>query len=395
MPGFEIDGLTPFQQHPVRPAAVPDYLFATQLHYPAFVLPEQVLTAHSLNLIGGSQAAIRTELLNRTSQLCLESVMSAIVQAGLEPSSLTKYRVGVSLGTTVGCTFNDESYYLQWRQGKHPDVAPLERYFANNLAETVQASLNLAGPCAVITNACASGTDAIGLAKTWIEQGLCDIAIAGGADELSRIAYHGFAGLMLLSDKPCRPFDLKRNGLNLGEGSGILILERDDFCKRRGALPFGMILGYGVASDCYHPTAPHPEGHGLIKALSMALADSGIAGQEIGYINAHGTGTLANDATEALALSKVNLGGDCPVVSTKGMTGHMLGAAGAVEAIITIKSLQQGQCRGSFGCRQLDPDLPCTILTEDESASLNSRIGISQSLAFGGGNSVLVLEGYS
>lgn len=391
--GSQPEHLVALQKNSIIPKLVPDYLFPTKLHNPAFILPEQVLSFKTRKMIADFQPGINLDMLSRTTLLCLEAVLSAVENAGLTLEDLANYRVGIAIGTTVGCTFNDENFYYKWRDENCNDIGPMMRYLSNNLADAIQLVLKLKGPAAVINNACASGTDALGLAKLWVDNGLCDIAIAGGADELSRIAYHGFAGLMSLSEERCRPFDLERKGLNLGEGSGILILEQENHCSKRGACPLAGILGYAAASDGHHPTAPHPEGKGLMTALKRVFIDSEVPAQKISYINGHGTGTKANDAAEAAALSKIDFPSHCKVVSTKAITGHMLGAAGAMEAIITICTLNQGHCSGTVGCLELSPEIHCGILLEKETANLNNKMGISQSLAFGGANSVLLLEG--
>jgi len=371
---------------------ITDYLFHTELTYPVFVLNQEVLSPESLNFLGLTVDHAFPQPLNRTLLLALEATAAACKAAGIKLSSLQKKRVGIVLGTTVGCTFNDENYYIRWREGQRPDPAPVFRYLSSNLATTLQAVLDVQGPAVVVTNACASGTDAIGIGCGWLKQGLCDIVIAGGADELSRIAYHGFASLMLLSESSCTPFDQNRSGLNLGEGSGVLILEQQVEAEDRGAQIQGWIRGYGVASDCYHPTAPHPEGKGLQRALAQALHEAGISVDDISFINAHGTGTAANDSAETAALAAMEFT-DCPVVSTKGITGHMLGAAGAVEAILTLHVLREQQTNGTVSCSRVDPKLAYPVLMEKEQALLQGRLGISQSLAFGGTNSALVLEG--
>ncbi|WP_163335665.1 beta-ketoacyl-[acyl-carrier-protein] synthase family protein [Desulfopila sp. IMCC35008] len=332
--------------------------------------------------------------LNRTLQLAFTAIDEALWKAGLSIDELAGKRVGVALGTTVGCTFHNEPYYIDWKKGLDPDKGPLATYFRSNLAECVQGGLGLDGPRAVITNACASGADAIGLARSWLEKGLCDIALAGGVDELSRIACHGFKSLMLVSEESCRPFDKDRKGLNLGEGAGIIVLERYDSAIAARRSVHGWIRGYGIAGDGYHPTAPHPEGRGLQRATHLALADSGVTVADISMINAHGTGTPTNDKAETTAISNAGFKIDSvPVVSTKGATGHTLGAAGAIEAVLTLLSLNRGELYGSPGCVTPDPDFPLTPLRQGERVKLTGRIGISQSLAFGGSNAVLVIEG--
>lgn len=331
---------------------------------------------------------------NRTVQLALLAVAEGLHRAGLSLGELRGKTVGIVLGTTVGCTFHNEEYYVQWRHGLNPAAEPLLAYLSSNLADKVREILGVTGPGLVITNACASGTDAIGVAKTWLEYGKCDIAIAGGADELSRVACHGFKSLMLYSEKSCSPFDKDRQGLNLGEGAGILVLERQEDAQRRGQKILGRVRGYGIAGDAYHPTAPHPEGYGLQCAVKGALGDSGLSVADICLINAHGTGTRVNDLAETHAISALGFDPDSlPVVSTKGFTGHTLGAAGGVEAVYTLMALNEGFVFGSAGCHELDPELSFSVIKEAESRVLTGKIGMSQSLAFGGSNSAVVLEG--
>ncbi len=332
--------------------------------------------------------------INRTTSLALVAIGEALNQAQIDLNNLSTLRVGVVLGTTVGCTFDNESYYLNWQKGEAQDYSAFLSYLSANLSERIQALLQIKGPRAVVTNACASGTDAIGIAKQWLQNDMCDLAIAGGADEISRIACHGFSSLMLFSPNPCKPFDKDRQGLNLGEGAGILIMERENSAERRKAKTIGLVQGYGAASDAYHPTAPHPEGRGLQMAIQIALKDAGITMDQLCYVNAHGTGTQANDHAELTALAKLISPSDysLPIVSTKGSTGHTLGAAGAIEAVLTIMSLQKGLTSGTTGCQEQDPRFPIKILAENKRISLMGSLGMSQSLAFGGGNSALILE---
>lgn len=370
---------------------VPEELFHTHLSCPVFAYPHPLPSDKAAKLLTQSDLEWETARLNRTVLLALEAVAEALEDAGLDLAALRSRKVGIALGTTVGCTFHDEDYYISWRQGMKPESDPVMQYLESNLAAFLQAMLGVSGPLAVVTNACASGTDAIGIARGWLAQGICDIAIAGGADALSRIAYYGFNSLMLLSQSPCRPFDKGRAGLNLGEGAALLVLEGQGGADSKDRLPRAWINGYGAASDCHHPTAPHPEGKGLQSALHQALADADVDLQAISYINAHGTGTNANDSAEMKALAALGLA-DCPVVSTKGITGHMLGAAGAVEAIFTIAALTTQQTPGTISCSTVDPDLAFAPLDASQQAVLNGTIGISQSLAFGGTNSALVVE---
>jgi 3-oxoacyl-(acyl-carrier-protein) synthase len=243
-----------------------------------------------------------------------------------------------------------------------------------------------------VGNACASGTDAIGIAKLWIEQGLCDLVIAGGTDELCRTTYLGFTALLLTSAEACKPFDKNRKGLNLGEGAGIVIVESDEHAKKRSAKILVEISGYGCNADAYHPTAPHPHGTGIKRAMTAALEQSGAKQNEIAFVNAHGTSTQENDLVEGKAIAEI-IGHSIPVVSTKSFTGHTLGAAGAVEAVFTIQNLLDRKIPPTAGFETADP--ACAIVPSQSETPVSGKFAISNSLAFGGQNSVLVFRAAS
>jgi len=370
-------------------ARVPEWLFLTELAYPVLTCPREPLgevADRFLPLSGLPEGA------SRTVALAFAAASQGLAAAGLGPDDLSGLKIGIAMGTTVGCTFHDEDYFVAWRAGQGPDLAPVRNFLGNNVAQALHRILGTSGPAVVITNACASSTDAVGLAADWVESGVCDLALAGGADELSRVALNGFASLMLTSDSPCRPYDVERAGLNLGEGAAVLVFESEKRLAARSARPLARLLGYGSAADAWHPTAPHPEGRGLVAALKSAINRAGISAAPA-LINGHGTGTRANDQAETTALAKV-FDSACPIplVSTKGVTGHTLGAAGAVEALYTIEALRRGMSPGTVGCIASDEEFPFAPLIQGEEAHLASRIGISQSLAFGGTNSVLVIE---
>lgn len=373
---------------------VPEYLFKTILNYPVFAAPQDCLSDKARALLAETSPEFRAESVSRTILLALTAVAEALHQAGIGAADLGKLRVGIAIGTTVGCTFHNEDYYIAWRDHLDPDLAPVHYYLGGNVAAALHRLLGTRGPSAVVTNACASGTDAIGIARNWLAAGHCDLAIGGGADELSRVAYNGFASLMLADTVPCRPFSRDRQGLNLGEGAGVLVMERQESAAARGGKILGLVRGYGSAADAHHPTAPHPEGRGLKTALAQALRETGPG--EIVLVNAHGTGTKANDQAETSALAAVLPGAiTAAVVSTKGFTGHTLGAAGGLEAIFTLLALRDGFTPGTVGCAELDPAFAVSPLRQGEGRRLSGRLGLSQSLAFGGGNSVLVLEAAS
>ncbi len=322
-----------------------------------------------------------------TNIFLLKAVKEALEQAGLSTSYINSKKIGVCIGTTVGCTLNNEKFYREYKNGDKPDIQTVKKYLNNNPAKFISKRYNLTGPVTTLSNACSSGTDAIGLAKLWVENGLCDIAIAGGTDELSRIPYLGFSSMQITSKKPCRPFDKNRDGLNLGEGAGIIIFESDKTYRLRDAVPLAEVIGYGCFSDAYHPTAPHPEGKGLKKAISSALRN--LDASKIGFVNAHGTSTPNNDETEGKVISEI-YSKDIPVVSTKAYTGHTLGASGGIEAVFTVQSLIDQNLMSTAGFSE--PDENCRITPTTENISINTQYAISHSLAFGGSNSALLIR---
>jgi len=326
---------------------------------------------------------------SRTSALALLAAVEACRHAGLGLSALRGMRVGVAVGTTVGCTLNNEPFYRSWRAGEYPGLDAVDRFISNNPALFLVRALGLRGPVATIDNACSSGTDAIGLARDWLAAGRCDAVLAGGADELSRVTCLGFASLMIASDEPCRPFDLHRKGLNLGEGAGMMVIERADAARLRGAHGLAHVAGYATCADAHHPTAPHPEGRGLRRALGDALREAQAAPGMVAFVNAHGTSTPDNDRVEGGVLADV-IGRQTPVVSTKAFTGHTLGAAGGVEAVFAVRNLLDGRVPAMAGFAEADP--ACCIEPTRETVSVSGEFAVSNSLAFGGNNSVLVFR---
>ncbi|MFQ5589524.1 MAG: beta-ketoacyl-[acyl-carrier-protein] synthase family protein [Phycisphaerae bacterium] len=326
---------------------------------------------------------------SRTAQLSLIAAEEALSHAKLDLKTLRSLRVGVCMGTTVGCTLNDEPFYRQFRRGQRPDVHPVQRYLDSNPAKFLAATFGLSGPAATVANACSSGTDAIGLAKAWVEQGQCDIALAGGCDELSRIPYLGFIQLLISSRHPCRPFDKNRQGLNLGEGAGVVILERDSVAKKRGVCALALVAGYGSFADAYHTTAPHPNGLGLKRAIQHALRTAGLDHDRVGFVNTHGTATPDNDRVEGRVLAQL-FTESIPAVATKAYTGHTLGAAGGLEAILTLQALHDERLPATPGFDEEDADV--AIRPTRENTSIRTDVAISTSLAFGGNNAVLVFQ---
>jgi len=324
----------------------------------------------------------------RTVRLARHAVAEALSDAGLAPP-LSGLRVGVCLGTTVACQLNDIDFYARFRETGAAPMQSVERYLKANLADAVAQAIGAQGPGLTVANACSSGTDAIGTALSWLQCGLCDIAVAGGADELNRVPLCGFNALSVTSEEPCKPYHAERRGLNLGEGAGVLVLETEESVRARGVTTGLRLGGYGSYADAYHLTAPSPEGASLEAAIREAVRRSGVAVEDIAFVNAHGTATRDNDKVEGSVLARV-FGPALLFVSTKGYTGHTLGAAGGLEAVFTALALREGWAPASAGFEQVDEEIGIAPLAEK--TALRGRHAVSTSLAFGGNNSAIVME---
>jgi 3-oxoacyl-(acyl-carrier-protein) synthase len=322
----------------------------------------------------------------RTLSLALCAVDEALKDAKID--NLSKFRVGVCLGTTVASQLNNLDFYKSFRTTGSASMTSVDRYLKGNLAEFILRKIGAKGPALTVVNACSSGTDAIGIALSWLNNDLCDIAIAGGADELNRIPLCGFGSLGIVSMDLCAPFDRDRNGLNLGEGAGILILETKESARKRGISSDLFLAGYGSSSDAYHLTAPHPEGKGLKISLQKALIDAGVKPEEVSFVNAHGTATHDNDLVEGKVLAEI-FGTDLKMLSTKGFTGHTLGAAGGLEAVFTAAGLREGWVPASAGFKNKDEAIP--LIPVREKTAITGCYAVSTSLAFGGNNAAIVI----
>ena len=323
----------------------------------------------------------------RTLSLALCAVEEAFSDAEFN-DNFSGLRVGVCLGTTVACQLNDIEFYSTYRSTGTAAMDPVDRFLKGNIAEAVARTMKIHGPAVTVVNACSSGADAIGIALSWLRNGVCDIAIAGGADELNLVPLCGFGSLGIVSDSLCSPFDRDRKGLNLGEGAGVLILETKEVCSQRGIEPLLYLSGYGSAADAYHLTAPRPDGTGLEAALRKAIAEANITPKDVSFVNAHGTATRDNDKVEGAVLARV-FGPGIKFLSTKGFTGHTLGAAGALEVVFTAASLRKGWIPASIGFTNQDDEISITPVTEK--TPIDGCFGVSTSLAFGGNNAALVM----
>jgi 3-oxoacyl-[acyl-carrier-protein] synthase-1 len=293
-------------------------------------------------------------------------------------------RVAVILGTSTSGILHSEVAYRQ--RDPASGALPAWLHYAGthdnaSLARYVQAALGLRGPAFVISTACSSGAKAYASAARLMALGVIDAAVVGGVDTLCMTTLYGFNALELLSADICRPWDVRRNGLSLGEGAAFALLQRDD------PQPAAWLLGCGESSDGHHMSSPHPDGAGAALAMRAALDDAALAPQDVHYLNLHGTGTPNNDAAEDAAVCAV-FGRELPVSSTKGATGHTLGAAGAVEAAITLLALQHGFVPPGLNLLQRDAALHARYVAEPQSRPV--KVAASNSFGFGGSNACLV-----
>ena len=317
--------------------------------------------------------------------------LAGLRQDGFEPAvaaARLRYgpaRIGVLIGTTTSGILETELAYR--RRSPSGELLPLTvRYRETqnlfSVSELVRRHLGLTGPVASISTACSSSAKVFASASRWLAAGFCDAVVVGGVDSLCFMTLYGFASLGLLSATPCRPCDADRNGLSIGEAAGFMLLERpgghDDAVH---------LLGYGESSDAHHMSTPHPEGLGAALAMERALARAEMKPIDIDYINLHGTGTPANDLAEDRAIWRL-FGGRTPCSSTKGRTGHTLGAAGITEAVLAILCLRHDFIPGTLHTERVDPQLQSCVMLHSESRPL--RAVISNSFGFGGNNCCLV-----
>jgi 3-oxoacyl-[acyl-carrier-protein] synthase-1 len=294
-------------------------------------------------------------------------------------------RVGILIGTTTSGILETElAYRHRCSDGQLPHQFRY-RHTQNlfSVTDFVRRALRLAGPAASISTACSSSAKVFAGASRLIDSGLCDAVVVGGVDSLCFMTLYGFASLGLLSDRPCRPCDADRNGLSISEAAGFMLLERPGRRKADVAL-----LGYGESCDAYHMSTPQPEGKGATLAMEQALARAGLKAADIDYVNLHGTGTPANDRAEDQAVSRI-FGSRTPCSSTKGATGHALGAAGITEAVLSALCLRHDYVPGTVNTKTLDPGLQSHIMVDGSYQPL--RRVMSNSFGFGGNNCSLIL----
>jgi 3-oxoacyl-[acyl-carrier-protein] synthase II len=342
----------------------------------------------------------RKATLDRTSQMAVAAAAQAMADSGLLLSEEGKKRAGVFIGTGMGGAHSvDEVSIALFRENK-PRVSPLSivKIMNNAAASHVSITFGLAGPCLTYSTACSSSSVSIGEAFRQIKYGLVDFVLAGGTESL--LTYGSFKcweslGVLAREDSEnlaasCRPFSKDRSGFVLGEGAAIVVLEEMEMAKRRGAKIYGEIIGYGSTSDAYHITGPSVEGQE--RSMRMALDEAGVGTESVDYINAHGTATAANDLIETHAIKKLfgERSYEIPVSSTKSMHGHLMGAGGAVEFVISMLAIKNKAIPPTANLTIPDPECDLDYVPNEGRTGQNVRIIMSNSFAFGGTNAVLV-----
>ena len=337
-------------------------------------------------------------------QYSVHTALEAVEQAGITPENTRGEDMGVIFGTGIGGLSTIQKQILKMGKRGPRAVSPLfvPEIIPNMGAGNIAIRLGAKNTCMTIVTACSTATNSIGEAFRQIKEGRAEVMITGGAEApIDTIGIAGFASLTALSKesdplKASTPFDENRSGFVLGEGAAALVLESYDHAKARGAKILAEVVGYGSTCDAYHITAPDPTGDGAARALKQAMDEAGITPDQVGYLNAHGTATHANDVGEAKAINLAfGTDSDLQVSSTKSMTGHLLGAAGAVEAVATVAALQRGELPPNMGLTKQDPECQINVVTEPGTKATDLEYAMSDSLGFGGHDAVLAFKKWS
>jgi 3-oxoacyl-[acyl-carrier-protein] synthase II len=329
--------------------------------------------------------------MGRCCAMAVASARMALEDAGLQPKALAGPRTAVVLGTTMGEATILGDLQHDWIVGGPDSVRRtlIPKYGSTLLPIQVARAIGAQGMVLTLPAACAAGNYAIGFAADLIRAGRADVVMTGAAEVIQELQYSGFVRLAAMAPAKCQPFDLNRQGLLLGEGSGLLVLESETYARRRGAQLKAEIGGYGLSCDAYHITRPHPEATGSIAAMRAAISRSGLVPGDVDFVNAHGTGTKQNDAAESKVVASVFGERRVPVSSMKSMLGHCMGAASALEAIGCVFTIETGVYPPTIGYESLDPECDLDIVANVARRG-KADVVINNSLAFGGYNAVAV-----
>jgi len=344
------------------------------------------------------QSRKAADRLSRASRLALPAAREALAEAGLlnQEGKTLLATLPLCVSTTAGAMAFGEDFLRGVLAHRRSHLfRQAARYLPQHQVVDLQQCCGFAGPSVIIANACASGANAIGHAADLIEVGDADCVLAGGFEALTELVFGGFDCLQATSTDRCRPFDLNRSGLLLGEAAAFLVLETEDHALRRGAKPICALTGYGHGTDFFHLTQPQPEGAELVDVMRRATAQAGIAPEQIGYVNAHGTATPVNDGTEAKAYS-IFFGeslGQVRISSTKAAIGHTLGAAGSIEALFAIRALTTGELPPQLNLQTPIPEIAPALVGLNEAHQDLPHV-MSVNLGFGGSNAALIFSKY-
>lgn len=331
--------------------------------------------------------------MSRCDQLGMKAALEALTDSTLDLTNEDRERIGIFIGGGAGGIFSAEKYRKEmirkgWRKVRPSLLLPFSTCALN---DGIAEEYRILGPRATIATACSSSATAIGCGLDAVRSGEVDIAIVGGSESLSEVTFGGFNSLRSVDEEYCRPFDLHRKGLSLGEGAAFLILEEAEHTRKRGGKILAELMGYGLSGDGQHMTAPDPEGKGAARAMQEALKDAGVNREEVDYINAHGTATPANDAAETKAIKSFfgERAGRIPVSASKSMIGHCLGAAGALEAVATVLAIRDHRISPTIHYETPDPECDLDYVP-NQARDAVVNIALSNSFAFGGNNTALV-----
>ena len=362
------------------------------------------LAAEVKDFVGGNymdaKEARRLELF---AQYAIAATKEAVEDAGLNMEEEDAFRVGTAIGSGIGGLEAIESEHKKLLEKGPKRIAPLliPRMISNMASGNVSIHFGFQGKSINVVTACATGTNSIGEAFRTIQYGDADVMVAGGTEgAVTPIAIAGFDALTALTTetdpkKASIPFDKNRSGFVFGEGCGVLVLESLEHAKKRGAHIYAEIIGYGCTSDAYHITSPLEDGSGAAMAMTLAMKDGGITPEEVTYINAHGTSTHHNDLFETRAIKKAfgESANHVKVSSTKSMVGHLLGAAGAIESIACVKSIEEGYIHPNVGLQELEEEFTLDYVQGD-GVHMDVEVVLSNSLGFGGHNATLAFRKY-
>ena len=342
--------------------------------------------------------------MDRFAQFAVAAAKMALQDSGLDLEKVDKERAGAVMGCGIGgvITFEEQKEVLMTKGSSRITPFFVPMLISNMAAGHLSIEFGLQGSSMTIATACASATNAIGEALRIIQRGEADIVLCGGTEApITNLAFAGFCAMKAMStekenpEQACRPFDKRRSGFVMGEGAGVLVLESLEHAEARGAHIYAELAGYGSTSDAYHITTPVPGGAGAIRAMRLALKDAGVSSEEVNYINAHGTSTGPNDSTETAAIKTVfgSYASKLAVSSTKSMTGHLMGAAGAIEAVICALSIERGAIPPTTNYGEADPECDLDYVP-NIARQQEVNVAMSNSLGFGGHNATIVLKKY-